>query len=260
MANTNYKNAISTFYILKNNYDKGVKDKNKSCVLCGKSDGTIFTTNIISTDSFYGRRLSAICGCVKKPCNLNIQIDISYFSMFQKEIKDYIKTVNDHKKNIIMIKNNNIFYGDEEDDDSIKNFSSKTSELKEDMQTLITYQSLFKDSISRPDVSKKEVEMNNLIQENKQLLSEYKISHKEDTLNTIMINYNVIQELSGQIRKSKYSRTYMEKEDDKYVLNQNVNSFEDFISPKDSEGEYNIRSFDVKNNTKDKKQKEKKKE
>ena len=114
------------YYKLKNNYDIIIKKEKKNiindsnlgwkekkqkfqkykpkCILCKTPGGTIFSTTFDKEQQT--RILSAKCGNILNPCNLNITINTGNYTLLPSIINEYEKNIENSKKKLLMIKIN----------------------------------------------------------------------------------------------------------------------------------------------------------
>jgi hypothetical protein len=262
-----YKDALNQFYELKRAYEEKRSNRDNSkkknlpqCISCGKMVGTIFKTELIKSDKFYGRKLSATCGDTKqKPsCGLDICIEIDFFQPFREKIQQYSDLIEKHKHDIITIKNDAVFY---EKQNAVDIFNESIEKLKQDIKTQMAYIDQFRESISRKDTNTLKLELNNIISENKEIFETYKKQVKdgenrenneisENPIKTIVETYcKQIVSLVSEIQQRKYAITTMDVTKisgmEKYTLVQIKNKPQDFLFPKESNNEYNIIKFET---------------
>ena len=264
-SNINYKDALKQFYELKKEYEDkkmaNLRDPHKkknipNCISCGRMVGTIFKTKLITEKTFHGRRLTAICGDTSKPCELDIKIDIEFFYPFRTEIQQYTDLIDKHKQNIITIKNDAMFFDTQ---NAVDNFNETIETLRKDISQQTAYINQFRESINRKDTHKLELDLNGLISENKQLFKTYKKQIEdgenidklsENPITSIVETYckNIVKTVS-EIQKRKYAITFMDIKKisgvDKYTLVQIPNNPQDFLYPKESGNEYDIKTFET---------------
>ena len=77
------------------------------CILCKQPGGTIFSTKF--DDKLNARILSARCGNVADPCDLNIRINAGKYNLYPESFAKTVKTINELKTTIIEDKNKLLF-------------------------------------------------------------------------------------------------------------------------------------------------------
>jgi hypothetical protein len=127
------KEAINEYFKLKNKYETQIMINKKKimnnqhlsnrekrseynklkpkCIHCKRPGGTIFSTSHINeseNDESY-RKLSAFCGIVSDPCNLNIVIQLAKIEWMPELLKKMEKDIKDYKNEIIDDKNKLLF-------------------------------------------------------------------------------------------------------------------------------------------------------
>ena len=255
------KNEINTFYALKKDYDEGKqaifakhdkqsKDKGKrtksknialpKCVGCSKAVGTIFRAAEVQDGEFYGRRLSAVCGDTKSPCALSIQIDIEHYHLFRPMMNMYLDEVGKNKLDIIRIKNDKLFF-DDNDAETLDKFTKATEKMQSNMKLYLAYQDQFHTSLAKPDMTNNVHNLHQLIHKNKGLFEEYKQvestneKRTERMLDIINRYLHEIQPLAQEIDQTTYSNKYMNVETirkvDVYSLIAQKNTLDDYIFP-----------------------------
>tara|TARA_B100000073_G_scaffold347477_2_gene361963 strand:- start:769 stop:1626 length:858 start_codon:yes stop_codon:yes gene_type:complete len=255
MSQTTYNEAISMFYKLKSNYEinklnhiKELKSsKNVSpprCISCNRHVGTTFSARVVKDDKLYGRRLTATCGDTSNPCDLKIHIDTEFFHMYKPIINSYLEKIEEHKQEIINMKNNKLFY-DSGNDVDVSKFDNQIELMKEDTKMYMMYKDQYNNSIFKKDIENNKEELIEKINNNKKLIKEYLDTKDSTILTTIIDTYNhEIIPIVNKIRTKSYDSMLMIKDKDNYLLVQNKNKLSDHIFPKDGPDEYTIKEFD----------------
>jgi len=155
--NLEVNEAINKYYYLKGEYEKEINDsklvvkhlkglstkerrqmylkQKHKCVNCKRPVGSKFTTTLNDLDE---RSLIALCGDVKSPCPLNINIYLGTITDFRDEITEEENEINKLKKKIIIDKNDLIF-GYITSEQAVENFDKIKDELSSKIKT---YESL----------------------------------------------------------------------------------------------------------------------
>jgi len=199
-----YLEAVERFFELKSRYEDKLKtDKRKvfndnlkkgrrfalnavrntrgNCIKCGNKEGTIFKI----TDKYY----TAICGATQSPkCELNIKIYRGVIWKLDESINFFKELLDENKKNIIVLKLDNLFnYIDEET--SVKLFSEEITEFNENNESYTVninqYNSLFNNSEKKELLKKKILKT----QELKKTIRELLNNDSED------IDLNIVSEI-----------------------------------------------------------------
>ena len=249
------KNALLNYYLLKQSYEEKINTKKlkilrnqtlskrekrqkflimeKNCIKCNKEGGTIFNTD--------GTILSARCGNVENPCDLNIKINRGSFTnirqMYDNIIEDYESLQND----IIKTKLNLLFnYSSEEE--TIKHFEELRTLIKQDTDILEYTKKELINIINNPqknnDLKKKLDDFYKLKEELKVLQKEYYDNQNPMLINDMVEKYiSEIFPLVTEIRLLKYKYNAVEKYDtNTFKLIQDPYTYEElFISDLDNE-------------------------
>jgi hypothetical protein len=238
--------AIDNYYKLKQKYEKKLlnerkrifnnnnltkKEKKnklnelKKCINCGKRGGTIFTNE--------NRILSAKCGNMEEPCNLNIQINRgNYYNVYNLFVK-YNKQFSNLRDSILKLKLDFIFKYKNEDETNDK-FIKLKKEIKNTEKQLENIKELYYNIVNNSNNQYKlNLYNNNLNNEIKELLvlnKQYNETNDEDYLREIINKYcDVLLPLLNNIRNIKYKTNIVELDDidNKYYLIQDLYSSKD---------------------------------
>lgn len=246
--------AIDEFYKLKNAYETNYQEKyvkpiltnNRSkkekrmeysrlpkpeCINCKRNVGTIFSVDTNNTTLI--RTFIAKCGDIQDPCPLNIQIEMSKREQYYKFISDLLKKIEEIKLNIIIEKNNALFFSK----DVTTIFEEFTDELKN--YTGVTGQAI-ESNILKNNNPEKHLLLKRLIDEFsigcilpfKQMISEYLANNDELILNNAVNLYiNEMIPKLNQIRDLKYDVNMVDfnTETNIYTLIQLPNSLENSL-------------------------------
>ena len=216
-----YKQALNEYFKIKTiyekklhslrrkAYDKAINKKmakeavNKvvaPCITCKRDVGTLFSR---TRDKY-----TAKCGDGKEPCKLNIQIfsgdhDTKYASaeLFKTDVSDL-------QIEIIRNRLNNIF--DYIDDATSKEiYDSKLKDYNSENQLynelLENYKNTFENSDKKKDISEKKKELFTLIDNNKEILDEYKQTNNKELIKEIVkTNFEDVYRVARQIRNLEH--------------------------------------------------------
>ena len=140
---TAFNKYLSEYYKLKSKYDEinkkarskivnneglAMKEKRKEiqklvpqCILCKQPGGTIFSNKFDKTTNT--RLLSARCGNLATPCNLNIKLNTGKFGLYPDGITE-IQKLNNDLKNVIIDDKNKLLFGYLTTEDVLDNFET----------------------------------------------------------------------------------------------------------------------------------------
>lgn len=140
---TAFNKYLSEYYKLKSKYEEinkkarskivnneglTTKEKRKEiqklvpqCILCKQPGGTIFSNKFDKTTST--RILSARCGNLATPCNLNIKLNTGKFGLYPDGITE-IQKLNNDLKNVIIDDKNKLLFGYLTTEDVLDNFET----------------------------------------------------------------------------------------------------------------------------------------
>jgi len=238
-----YMKVLENYYKLKQKYEKKKTDfkkkilkknpqasiiekkqaledykKKRKCINCNKTGGTIFTKE--------GDNFVAYCNCIT-PCNLNINIKPPKIIGITDNLENLKHDINERKRIITEYKLDLLFELDNEEV-ILNEFQTNKGEL----ETLLTYYSdlteihkNLNEKISltiegseenimvnkKQYLSDKQKELNNLVNDYKKNISEYKKSGEISILNDALVIYkNVILPLQNEIRQNKYQEIFID--------------------------------------------------
>jgi hypothetical protein len=139
---SDFKEALSTFYNYKKEYDTKINKKikeihnnteltkddkknkflkmKKTCIICGQSGGSIFFQD--------KNKLVAKCGNIDSPCKFNITLQKSKYNNIINVIKEQTAIINNYKNGIINIKLD-FLHGLKNEDDTIRDFEELKTKL-----------------------------------------------------------------------------------------------------------------------------------
>jgi hypothetical protein len=138
-----FNKYLSEYYKLKSKYDEvnkkarskivnnaglDMKEKRKEiqklvpqCILCKQPGGTTFSNKFDKTTNT--RILSARCGNLATPCNLNIKLNTGKFGLYPDGITE-IEKLNNDLKNMIIDDKNKLLFGYVTTEDVLNNFET----------------------------------------------------------------------------------------------------------------------------------------
>ena len=175
--------GLNTYYRLKNDYDKyldnekgkilklnaSIQKKRRlykkfipKCINCKQPGGTVFTENFISLEE--GRVAKAFCGNKTTPCPLDIVIYLGNVKNITDNLEREKKELENYKIDIIKNKNN-ILFGLENEEDSLKNFDELRENVNYISESVEVLESIY---LRQTDNLKK----NEKIQELKKLIAD----------------------------------------------------------------------------------------
>ena len=250
------EDAIANYYQLKKNYEDKMNAKKmkilknpslsirekrqkflqikKRCIKCNKSGGTLF--NIDNTI------LSATCGNVDEPCDLNIKINRGSFNNIILMNQNIIEDTETVQNDIIKTKLNLLFnYYDEEE--TVQLFEKLKKMLKQNTDILELTKSEFIKIIDNPTRKK---ELKDEMTEFYRLKERLYVLHKEyfDRQEPMLINdmaelyVSQIQPLATKIRNLQYKYCTVDKVGNTYKLIEEPYTYEElFIPDQDNEPE-----------------------
>jgi hypothetical protein len=236
--------SLNEYYKFKNNYEteitkekrKIIKNKELSwrekriefksykpkCINCKRPVGTIFSIKYNPSSEF--RELTAICGSITEPCNLNIIINPGVTFNMMDHIKELEKD-NDEYKNSIIDDKNKLLFGYISTEKAIDNFD-KLKDTINDINFLlnINYETLFqvidnKDTEEKIEKLKEETYI--LIKEIKQSIKDYNSTNDIQVVrDSVEIYINQLQPKLKNLISLKYRNNLVEynEEDNTYTL------------------------------------------
>jgi hypothetical protein len=245
-----YKNAIMSFYRLKNKYEKKYDDYvnklvrnkelskkekqqkiatfKKKCINCDKLGGTVFT---IKSDE-----LKANCGNTSDPCDLNIHIKRGAYNDLEETISLFHDGTEESKKKIIVAKMN-ILFGYKTEDEIEREFE----ELKNDFdlnftiyqENLLKLQNILNDSMKKVELNRISNDIIFTIEQMKEVMDTYKKKPNDTLIKDIVDTYqNRLRPLLEKHMETKYVVNKMEinNEDGTYHLVQKKYNIDEIYS------------------------------
>jgi hypothetical protein len=267
---TDVKQAVNEYYALKNQYENNNKDMIQKimngigsrkvkiqkvrnaifkCVNCGKNGGSIFKK--------IENNLSATCGNIQNPCNLNIDI-LSSLTLSDADILETKKIIDLAKQNIIQTKMNMLF-GYIEESKSISEFKKNIEIIKtnnmlpDDLINNVneSYYNMQFDTTKMNIISKKMKDVYSELAEIQKHMQQYEIDKNQKILEDVALKQQKIQNILNFVRSIKYPicemvektvYNYIDAEGnfvdeskaskiDLHILKQYPYSFDDFLNP-----------------------------
>jgi hypothetical protein len=257
----NIADSLNEYYKFKNNYEiEIIKEKKKiiknndlswrekrvefkkfkpKCINCKRPVGTIFSVKYNPSNEF--RELTAICGSLTEPCNLNIIINAGITFNMLDHIKELEKDNEKYKNNIIDDKNK-LLFGYISSEMAIENFD-KLKDTINDINLLlnINYESLFQ-VIDNKDTEEKIEKLKEktyiLINDIKQSIKDYNSTNDIQLVrDSVEIYINQLQPNLKELMNLKYKNNLVEynEHDNTYTLVQQKYTFlnleDDYIEP-----------------------------
>lgn len=228
----NFLEALNEFYKLKNDYDtkkqnnvnKILKDDNVktmkqkqdmfqkeqiACISCKRRVGTIF--------SIKDGILSAICGDINKPCNLDIKINRGKYIFLDDLVDLYDTGVSDNKSEIIQIKLD-LMFNYKSETTVLEEFKRLKANIVEDLESLTTYKTLYINSLTNIG-SKSEINAKMSVFYNKVSTIQNTIREFDETGNiqlikdVISLYRDELEPILMDLRKLKYTYQAVEIDD-----------------------------------------------
>jgi hypothetical protein len=234
----NFKNAIMSFYRLKNAYEKKYDDfvnklaRNKElskkekqqkvasfkkkCISCNKDGGSVFTIT--------GEELKASCGNTSDPCDLNINIKRGAYSNIEENV-DLFKNDTEESKTKIIIAKMNLLFGYKSENETENEFD----DLKKDFdlnftiyqEQLLELQNVLNDSMKKVELKRQSNDIVFLIEQMKQVMETYRKKPDDVLIKDVVETYqNRLRPLLQKHMETKYIINKMElnEEDGTYHL------------------------------------------
>lgn len=266
-TNEEVENFMNDYYKLKNKYDtlilknkkkilnnQGLSAKEKrseflklkpKCINCERPGGTIFSTKYYpvqskkipgeeSKDDEY-RELTAKCGIIADPCNLNIKIQLGIYELLPDILREIETEIKDNKNEIIDSKNKLLFgyiTTDKalQDYESIKDYVSHFTSLLE--QYLEMYLNIT-DNIQKQESLNEDIERTyELIEQIKLTIVQFnELESSQYVRDAVNIYITELMPLLSKISSLKYKENFV-------FYNENLNTYH-LIQKK-----YNIESLE----------------
>jgi hypothetical protein len=235
-AKIEYIEAIQTYFKIKAQYEekelalkrtayeKGSNKRDKRnrasavkppCIYCKRKVGTIFKCK--------DRKYTAICGDVREPCPLNIQIFGGYYENLTQILYSFKVYLEEIKETIIQQKMNTLFQylnenkSAEKFKKNMEEYHSTNVMFKEIMET---YQDLYDSPYKREQIKRKEIEIYELMQRIRDLLVEYQKSTSlgemeeraaRNIMETILDSHSTLENQIHSLRMLKYATVEMDE-------------------------------------------------
>jgi len=121
----NKKKIINKNFLSKREKKEEYKKLKPKCINCKRPGGTLFTSIYIpetDTSESY-RELSAVCGIISDPCNLNITIQLAKVELMSTLLKSMENDIKSYKNEIIEHKNK-LLFGFVNTEEALENFEN----------------------------------------------------------------------------------------------------------------------------------------
>jgi hypothetical protein len=252
--NESVENAFNEYYKLKNKYETEImKNKKKilnnpslsakekrseflklkpKCINCKRPGGTIFSTKYYSETTKKGgdneniddyRQLSAKCGIIADPCNLDINIHLGSYELLPDILENIEKEIKDNKNEIIDSKNKLLFgfittETALQNYDSIKDYVSHFTSLLE--QYLKIYLDIT-DNLQKKQLLNEDIERTyEIIAEIKQCLKDFnELQYTQYVRDAVHIYISNLMPLLNKISNLKYKQNFVYYDEDLNTYN-----------------------------------------
>jgi hypothetical protein len=243
-----WQDGVNDYYKLKRDYENSINkdvkkiDKNMSiaekrkefkklkpkCIDCNRPVGTIFSSKY--DEEKEGRILTAVCGDMVNPCNLNISIFCGYIETYPEmitKIENEIKQI----KNEIIVDKNNILFGFANSDEITEKFDKYKELVEEKTKKLTTIMELYNNEVDNKEINETIIRL----QEEVYITIGYikdAIKSYDNTNNTEFVNDSVrifVNDLSpklSQLMRLKYNYITVECENGVWTLVQKKTNVE----------------------------------
>ena len=219
--NTNYTDAINSYFAMKNEYETKIHNKKKQiynrepnkklakylirqyipeCIKCKRKVGSIFSK---VNDTY-----TIICGDTQNPCNLDVRIFPGTLTQFHLIFNALEEEFDKNRDSVIRQKLDALFeYASEED--AVKLFK-KQNELYTSNESLYNkYLERYNEMYNNPDTARriheKQMKVFSLIEKNKELIDEYnKTNNREFLKAAVDLQINEIANEIQNIRILKH--------------------------------------------------------
>jgi hypothetical protein len=198
LNNTNYTDAINSYFAMKNEYETKIHNKKKQiynkepnkkiakhlirqyipeCIKCKRKVGSIFKKE---NDTY-----TIICGDTQNPCNLDVRIFAGTLTQFHVMFNALKEGFDDTRDLVIRQKLDTLFdYVSEED--TVKLFKQQNELYITNESLYNQYLEKYNEMYNNPDTARriheKQTHMFSLIEKNKELIDEYKKTNNREFL------------------------------------------------------------------------------
>lgn len=233
--NNNKTEILSKYKLSWREKNREYKGLVKKCINCGQSGGTKFAT--LNDEEDDTRILSAVCGHVAAPCNLDIKLKMGIYESLPYYIglqEEFIK----QKKNEIINDKNKLLFGYISKEEAIQNFDAVKDELKssgEIIENLIhKYLDIIDNKQKKEEIKSKTLMSFRHIKEIQQAISDYNSTkNKQFVKDAVDIYIDNLKPIVDQIRNLKYSSVTVEfnENDNTYHLVEQKYTIKDLEEP-----------------------------
>jgi len=241
-----YEKALNTYYKMKHNYEKEVKDKVENirqslrldegivfrkinlkkakkemqdfkakCQNCKRKVGMIFTTTFNKEN--LTPVINCVCGDTTSPCNLNISLETGTTEPLQNIILDETKDIDEYKEKIIIDKNK-LLFGFLTADKVLDNYEKYKEELNMSFERFDfyfqEYNGIVNDAKKEQQIKTLQVQYNNYVQELRENMKKYEISREKQYLDSAVEIHNNISNKAKELEELKYNDMRIEKDED----------------------------------------------
>jgi len=155
------------------------------CVNCKRRVGTFFSTTYNSEDD--SRTLLAICGNIRNPCKLNIELKLNAVYILNDIIKHEKQKMDENQFQIISMKNDLLFGYERNQDNTIIQFEIITNEIKKQTQIIETNLMKLLNVIKNPEkiqnIKQMQKDYYSYINDFKEIIRKYETSQEEHEKN-----------------------------------------------------------------------------
>jgi hypothetical protein len=233
-----FQDSLNEYYKLKHNYETEInKEKRKiikntelswkekrnefknykpKCINCKRPVGTTFSVKYNTSNEF--RELTAICGSLIEPCNLNIVINPGVTYNMLDHIKELEKDNSEYKNNLIDDKNK-LLFGYITSEMAIENFDNLKDAVN-DINFLLNlnYETLFQVTDNKnieDSVKKLKEETYILINDIKKFIKDYNSTNNIQLVrDSVEIYINQLEPKLKELLRLKYSTNLVEYNED----------------------------------------------
>jgi hypothetical protein len=240
-----YEKALNTYYKMKHNYEKEIKDKVENirqslsldegivfrkinlkkakkemqdfkakCQNCKRNVGMIFTTTFNKEN--LTPVIKCVCGDTTSPCNLNIALETGTIQPLQDIIHDETKDIDGYKEKIIIDKNK-LLFGFLTADKVLDNYEKYKEELNMSFERFDfyfqEYNGIVNDTKKEQQIKTLQVEFNNYVQELRENMKKFEISREKQYLDSAVEIHNNISNKAKELEELKYNDMRIEKDE-----------------------------------------------
>ena len=233
--------AINKYYKLKASYEESInKNKNKvmrltdlswkekrvqyakmkpKCVNCRRPVSTVFAKEVTDEGDNY---LTAVCGDVKNPCGLKIKILLGHVYDVNEELALEKDRMSQHKKEIIIDKND-LLFGYATSKEAVDKFDKVKESYSVASKGYETFMDMFNKIVHNEDRTKKldedHEQVEALIKEIKQSVERYNETNDFHAIQQAVDVYiSTLKPLLDSMSETKYGKSYVEYDESEGVF------------------------------------------